>query len=486
MIDTEVTNTIKVDVYSFIEFLENANFPLSIDTYQRPYVWDKTKAMELLQDLYEHIQTDNGLPYYMGNIILHQNKKKKRLFIVDGQQRLTTLNILYYVLNKHIISEEKISMYYDSQISIKNIKKVQECFREVREFWKEYSDFLFSNIQFTFIITNSEDLAFTFFDTQNNRGVKLNHTDLLKAYHLRAISNSKLQKYSANKWEKMQQYKTLSNRDQDDFIVELFQPFLWRSRRWIGQKVIDQEKNDDILIEFMKKTTSNEANDIIPLYPNSNNVYIESIEFDVSADSNLVISKKDISNYSFFPFNIRQPISKGIGFFLYTEKYAGILQLLFYTRKIDKEIKAFRYFYEKVWKRNSKYLRELFILAIIMYYDKFRSKKIFEFSLWLDHILGAIRLRQYSIVRATPINYLKIEATLNLLDMISMSFRPEDVIDYLKSESKTITVYQSIAGEELNNVRERYQKNLLSYYDRNNFDGKEFWISPLFLEGKLK
>ncbi|WP_084780262.1 DUF262 domain-containing protein [Bacillus massilinigeriensis] len=79
--------------------------PVGIDTYQRPYVWDENKIQELLQDLEDYLEPKGNVPYYMRTILIHQNDDQQKLYIIDGQQRLTTLNILYYELNKRLINE---------------------------------------------------------------------------------------------------------------------------------------------------------------------------------------------------------------------------------------------------------------------------------------------------------------------------------------------------------------------------------------------
>ena len=42
-------------------------------------------------------------------------------------------------------------------------------------------------IEFTLVITQSEDDAYQFFETQNTGGVRLSGPDIIKAHHLRAI-----------------------------------------------------------------------------------------------------------------------------------------------------------------------------------------------------------------------------------------------------------------------------------------------------------
>ena len=92
---------VTVKVCSFNDlFTKEAIYPIAIDTYQRPYVWGKNKIQELINDLNEYLTDDKGLPYYMGNVLLHQHNKKQKLFIIDGQQRLTTIYLILHYLNQ--------------------------------------------------------------------------------------------------------------------------------------------------------------------------------------------------------------------------------------------------------------------------------------------------------------------------------------------------------------------------------------------------
>jgi len=81
--------------------LENTRF--SIDYYQREYKWQKKQLQELIDDLsekfldsyeegYDRSNIQNYENYYLGSIILCE--KEGKLFIVDGQQRLTTITLL--------------------------------------------------------------------------------------------------------------------------------------------------------------------------------------------------------------------------------------------------------------------------------------------------------------------------------------------------------------------------------------------------------
>ena len=81
----------------------------TIDAFQREYKWQAKQLVELLEDLcgkflehYEAGQERHAVAkyghYFLGSIILSQ--KKGQSYIIDGQQRLTTL-ILFLIYLHH-------------------------------------------------------------------------------------------------------------------------------------------------------------------------------------------------------------------------------------------------------------------------------------------------------------------------------------------------------------------------------------------------
>src|SRR5688500_20241741 len=80
----------------------------SIDYYQREYKWQQKQVSELLDDLAEkflesHAEENDRSAvaeyghYFLGSIIISDKDGQK--FIIDGQQRLTTLTLLLIYLH---------------------------------------------------------------------------------------------------------------------------------------------------------------------------------------------------------------------------------------------------------------------------------------------------------------------------------------------------------------------------------------------------
>ena len=75
-----------------------------IPDYQRPYAWTTEETNELLDDLLQAMgetgPVDNIPPYFLGSIVLIKPDGQEPAEVVDGQQRLTTLTLLFCVLRE--------------------------------------------------------------------------------------------------------------------------------------------------------------------------------------------------------------------------------------------------------------------------------------------------------------------------------------------------------------------------------------------------
>jgi len=75
-----------------LEDVFNSPSQFAIPIYQRAYKWGKEEALELIEDLESYMDAE-GENLFLGNLIFERSKGQKT-FIVDGQQRLTTLMVL--------------------------------------------------------------------------------------------------------------------------------------------------------------------------------------------------------------------------------------------------------------------------------------------------------------------------------------------------------------------------------------------------------
>lgn len=74
-----------------------SDFEFTIPDYQRPYSWGTEQALQLLDDLNGAIDRDSDEPYFLGSLVLVRDNGRQAE-VIDGQQRLTTLSILFSVM----------------------------------------------------------------------------------------------------------------------------------------------------------------------------------------------------------------------------------------------------------------------------------------------------------------------------------------------------------------------------------------------------
>lgn len=214
----------------------------SIDYYQREYKWHEKQIRELIDDLSSKFleEYQPGHPrskvadyphYFLGSIII--SKKDNDSYIVDGQQRLTSVTLLLILLRNlqqnrtkqvnvdELIFSEKydkksFNLHVDERTpvmealyegvpfdlldrseSVQNLvqryRDLETCFpQELRDDALPYFiDWLLENVHLVEITAYSDDDAYTIFETMNDRGLSLSPTDMLKGYLLANISEDK-------------------------------------------------------------------------------------------------------------------------------------------------------------------------------------------------------------------------------------------------------------------------------------------------------
>ena len=95
-----------------------------IPFFQRAYVWDKDNWQELMENL-----TSRSQNHFLGSIILKVKPTSagdiERRFVIDGQQRLTTLSILLRACMDHLIDNNADYGYDESAVKNLEVKADQ-------------------------------------------------------------------------------------------------------------------------------------------------------------------------------------------------------------------------------------------------------------------------------------------------------------------------------------------------------------------------
>ena len=220
------------------EILSNVQY--SIDFYQRDYKWQTKQCEELVSDLTgrfldsfqtSHVRSDVASypAYFLGSIVL--SKKPDGVYVVDGQQRLTTLTLLLmYLRNEQITTavqedpnvqpliqstqfgkqnfnmnvdgrKQIIESLYSGQIPTEEPDDLSSLnilnrYQDIEAYFPEqckgdvlpfFMDWLIERVQLVEISAYSDEDAYTVFETMNDRGLSLSPADMLKGYLLSNI-----------------------------------------------------------------------------------------------------------------------------------------------------------------------------------------------------------------------------------------------------------------------------------------------------------
>jgi hypothetical protein len=417
----------------FSEKVRDISGSLEIPEYQRPYVWGEKEINKLLYDIKEYDGKQAEKPmYYLGNIVLHQHKNK--LFIIDGQQRITTLAIIQHIKNTSVI----FKMKYASPITIERIRKNYNLLKT-----ENLSFISFDTINITLVVTDNEDDAYTFFETQNTGGVRLSGIDIIKAHHLRKIPlNGKQNEQYAITWEKQ---KNLN------IVIEQ----LIKARRWNMLNWQDVPSDRDI------KGTKNS---IIQDFSEETNLEKATAYFQIISEYN------DSIRISPYKLAIRQPLASGENFIDYLEQFAKLYQRLF-KNKDDVEISDKYYEFNRVVITEidgTSFLKEFYEIALLCYVNKFGIENLLEASFWIFRYTYSLRISNCKTVRENSIPAFLCENHY-IFDLILASFNHEQIIAQLKQFSYKFSAENS----EGDTVKARYIRRVIKYFgnvEKNNFD----------------
>lgn len=93
------------------------NRVIIVPKYQRAYSWDERHTEQFIKDLDDHIMACSETQYYFGQFLFEMDTSKKDFFnIIDGQQRLTTIEIFLSAVFARL---EKLRQLSDSEKEVK-------------------------------------------------------------------------------------------------------------------------------------------------------------------------------------------------------------------------------------------------------------------------------------------------------------------------------------------------------------------------------
>lgn len=237
------------------------SYQFEIPDYQRPYAWTIEQAGELFDDLISAMQearvSGATSQYFLGSIVLIKKDREPKSSVVDGQQRLSTLTMLFAVLREAIphaadditdflykkgkaslgenneyrlIAREEDADFFRTNVQesggiaqlVANTDKLEDSRLRYREnatlllakakalqpdeliaLWK----FLANDCSLVVISTPDLEAAYRIFSVLNNRGLDLAPIDIIKAQvlgHIRTTAGEDKSRAYAKEWSRIE------------------------------------------------------------------------------------------------------------------------------------------------------------------------------------------------------------------------------------------------------------------------------------------
>ena len=259
-----IPSTFNIDNWRTMPKIESNDMPLekifgdfyTVPDFQREYVWTEKPVTQLIEDIYEEFYNDpKNSEYFIGSIVVCKNSGMG-YDIIDGQQRITTIFLIWCAIRDAIsriekygdtrniekliedytsdevgntVSKKRLILQYEesgdaiellanrrskeiveSTNSVKNIKNaydnilafLHEKFGNDEREIRKYFFYLMKNVKAIRVETKDVTHALKVFETINDRGVGLSPMDLLK--NLMFIKATAEQyKQLKDKWEEI-------------------------------------------------------------------------------------------------------------------------------------------------------------------------------------------------------------------------------------------------------------------------------------------
>lgn len=231
-----------------------------IPRYQRPYSWTEKHSQDMINDIFDAFE-NNQNEYFIGTIISIEKERDKLFEVVDGQQRLTTLNLIFSKLRdlledaaaknvmqsrilpinvltgetekprllirpqdqrfflNHILKGLKdmdLTDLSETQIRmINNLTEIENYLKDKDQSkLKLFANYLLENVYVVFVKTESFSSAYRLFNVLNARGMSLSNGDLLKnkLFDMSQNDNS-TQNTLEEYWNELEEIVSLKNLD---------------------------------------------------------------------------------------------------------------------------------------------------------------------------------------------------------------------------------------------------------------------------------
>lgn len=214
------------------------NLFFNIPIYQRLYVWGREQIHTLLSDIWQAYKEGKDVFYLGGTLVIEREgplgtAQSKRYDLIDGQQRFTTLWLISIAWQEHLgeycqqetdtsplhrISfsiRPEVTEFFNGVLSgnqerLPQARQLEDALEEIRNFATNFADrnhkekidiskltyFIRHNVKVILTcVPDNTDLN-KLFEVINNRGVQLQHHEILKARLLAKVDATEREGYS--------------------------------------------------------------------------------------------------------------------------------------------------------------------------------------------------------------------------------------------------------------------------------------------------
>lgn len=291
----------------------SSDYDFSIPEYQRPYAWRQENALQLVDDLEEALDRGGEEPYFLGSVVLVKPKGCTEAHVIDGQQRLTTLTLLFAVLRDlaedatlrseiglfiaepgskvrglaakprlalrprdaaffrkyvqedgaiaELIATDPHQLTTDAQ---RAIRANAEAMRGVMSHWDVHRRLelltMLSERTFLVVVSTADlDSAHRIFSVMNARGLDLSPADIFKAKVIGALDEGDTELYGA-RWEDAEE-----SLGRDDF-ADLFLHVRVIYAKERARKVLLKEFEEQVLARFLPAKAREFVDDVVTPY----------------------------------------------------------------------------------------------------------------------------------------------------------------------------------------------------------------------------
>jgi len=305
----DTSGIFKPDAKTIVKIFGDADSYYQIPDYQRPYSWEDEQIEQLWDDLYSAMELEDE-SYFLGPVILI--KREGWFEVVDGQQRLTTLTILFCVLRdlyesrlkeldntlaasiqdtiKSLVKNKPrlkliTQLHYQNKFEDEILNGVKFPNRELTrkereqekfinaalifkqklselegkggiESIKKFTDYLLGKVEMITITCSQQGYAIKLFQVLNTRGLDLSPADLIKSHLYGKLEDETKKGQFIATWQAIEEI----SKQLDEPITDLLTYYEYyllaqNPKRSLYEELIDKFKGknpNDVIYDFKK------------------------------------------------------------------------------------------------------------------------------------------------------------------------------------------------------------------------------------------